>query len=1312
MSKVNFSSRFKQLEQCFIKDRFYLKKALQSINQKQKKQQDIQALLSDWDVKLAQSLARVDTRRKNLPTIKFPQQLPVSQKIDKIQQLFLKHQVIIVAGETGSGKTTQLPKMCLAAGRGIRGKIAHTQPRRIAARSVADRIASELDSKLGTIVGYKIRFKDHSQESSYIKLMTDGILLAETQGDRFLEQYDTIIIDEAHERSLNIDFLMGYLKRILPRRPDLKVIVTSATINTQRFSDFFEQAPVIEVSGRTWPVSVRYRPINTIETNDDEENILEERDINTAIADAVDELAQEGQGDILVFLSGEKEIREAHKELRRHHPPHTEIIPLYSRLSNAEQNRVFKAHNGRRIILSTNVAETSLTVPGINYVIDTGLAKISRYSIRSKIQRLPVEKISQASAKQRSGRCGRISAGIAIRLYEEQDFLLRPEFTESEILRTNLAQVILQMLLLRLGKIEDFPFIEPPGQKQINDGLLLLEQLGAISNDAQNNRRLTPIGHQLARLSIDPKLGRVVLESIQKGVLAEILIIVSALSCQDPRERPNEQQQQADQKHAQYKSARSDFIGFLNLWNIYEEQHKHLSQNKLRKYCKENFLSYMRMREWAEIQSQLRIQLHELDIKVPPFRYDGDENELDYIAIHQSLLSGLMSFVAQRNEDKSYLGCRNLQLAIHPGSYLFKKGSKWIMSAEIVETQKVYARTVAAIEPSWLEQSAAHLLKHHYYEPKWENKRGQVSAKDKLTLYGLVVNPGKKINFGPIDPVLSHEIFLKEALLTGIYKNFQGKTPKFIDANNDLIESIQNLEHKSRRQDILVDDLVIYEFYRRQINKNIYSRAAFEKWCKQHLIKHPQLLHLSKEELMRHSAENISDDLYPTHLTVNDLRLPLEYHFYPGHPLDGVTVIYPLSILNQLPEQPFSWLVPGILREKITFMLRSLPKSIRKQLVPIPDRVTIFLEQNNHFSTEHSLAQKLVAFIYQQIRETISEKHFEQLDYPLHLLMNFRILDENEKELDSARNLKKLQAKWGDRAEQQLEQKTSHGIEQVGLTRWNFPDLTEQLETEQAGIKMILYPALVDDKDSVSIRLFDTLEKAQLSMQNGLFRLYYLAYIDYIKQQLKQDRSINQLCLLFSALGNCDNLKNHLANNLIKQTFTPEQICYQKSDFLQRCKNAEAKLQANLTETISVVHSALNAYLQIRKKLKSNVPFALINTHRHIQEQLKNMLYPDFISQTPIHWLRRFPRYIKAIENRLEKASRDPRRDDILQKEFDYVWLPFVEKQQATNEANKLAWVEYRWLLEELRLSLFAQELKTIQPVSVKRLEKIWKQLR
>lgn len=1307
MSRVNFSERYKQLEQSFRSDRFRLKKSLQALQQKSKKKIDIQTSLMDWDKKLAASILRVVERKAKLPEVKFPPQLPVSQKIDKIRQLFEKHQVLIVAGETGSGKTTQLPKMCLTAGRGMFGKIAHTQPRRIAARSVAERIASELQSKLGELVGYKIRFKDHSQESSYIKLMTDGILLAETQGDRFLEKYDTIIIDEAHERSLNIDFLIGYIKRILPHRADLKVIITSATINTQRFADFFDNAPIIEVSGRTWPVSVRYRPLSTVSEEQNSEE-LEEKDINSAIADAVDELALEGEGDILVFLSGEKEIREAHKELRRHHPPHTEIIPLYSRLSNAEQNRVFKAHKGRRIILATNVAETSLTVPGISYVIDTGLAKISRYSIRSKIQRLPVEKISQASAQQRSGRCGRISAGITIRLYEEQDFVLRPSFTEPEILRTNLAQVILQMLLLGLGKIEEFPFIEAPGQKQINDGLLLLEQLGAIYSDKNGNRRLTVIGQNLARLSVDPKLGRVVLEASKNGVLAEIVIIVSALSCQDPRERPNEKQQQSDQKHAQYKSKSSDFIGFLNLWNIFAEQQKHLSQNKLRKFCKENFLSYMRMREWAEIYSQLKIQLHEMGIKIPTLKYSGDEKELNYPAIHQALLSGLMSFVAQKSEDGAYLGCRNLKLAIHPGSYLFKKGGKWIMSAEIVETQKIYARTVANIEPSWIEQSAAHLLRHHYYEPVWENKRGQVSAKDKLTLYGLTVNSGKKVNYGPIDPQISHEIFIKEALLTGVYKNFSGKTPKFIEHNKALIESIQNLEHKSRRQDILVDDLVIYEFYRRQIGLNIYSRAAFEKWCKKHLNNNPKLLHLSKEELMRHSAENISEDLYPTHLTVNDLQLPLEYHFYPGHVLDGVTVIFPITILNQLSEAPFSWLVPGFLREKVTFMLRSLPKSIRKKLVPIPDRVTLFLEQYEHADLGRPLAEELAKFVRKQCGEKVSTQEFQKLEFPLHLLMNFRILDVQDKELDSSRDLKLLQTQWGDKAEQQIEQRTSHSIERRGLTDWDFDELPEQLEIKQSGIKMLLYPALVDEQKSIDIRLFDTLDKAQNSSPQGLFRLFSIRYNDHIQQLIKQEKSINHLCLLFSSLGNCQNLKSQLQDNLIEQTFKPHQLCYTRIEFNLRLENAESKLYENLQELVKCCDSTLGAYQQIKKQLKGNVPLTLINTHRHIQEQLQQMFPKDVIARTPLNWMRRIPRYLKAIEYRLEKAIRDPRRDDILQKEMDYLWQPFLQKQSSSKFHNP-QWIEYRWLLEELRLSLFAQELKTIQPVSVKRLEKIWK---
>jgi ATP-dependent helicase HrpA len=1355
-SKLSQSKRFKKIKQCYFADRFRLRQSLKKISLN--KQNKLEKQLLDWDNKLHRSIQKVQSRKSNLPLIKFPEELPVSQKILEIQTLFNLHQVIIVAGHTGSGKTTQLPKMCLQAGRGIYGKIAHTQPRRIAASSVASRIAEELGTELGDVVGYKIRFHDHTRESSYLKLMTDGILLAEVQGDRYLEQYDTLIIDEAHERSLNIDFLLGYIKKLLAKRADLKVIITSATINTQRFSEFFNHAPVIEVSGQTYPVEIRYRPTikqstqlespihnkrsNKEKYGEDEEQLI---DINQAICLAVDEIIapnqksptqiMDGCGDILVFLSGEKEIREAHKELKQQHYKETEIIPLYARLSQAEQSKIFKQHIGRRIILATNIAETSLTVPGIRYVIDTGFAKISRYSVHSKIQRLPVERISQASAQQRSGRCGRVSTGIAVRLYDEMDFQLRPEFTEPEILRTNLAQVILQMLVLKLGKIELFPFIEPPQQKQINDGLLLLRQLGAITTNVKGQLILTSIGHKLARLSIEPRLARVVIEAIDKDALAEIIVIISALSCQDPRERPANARQQADEKHRQYNDKKSDFISYLNLWTEIQKQQKHLSQNKFRQYCKLNFLSFMRIREWQEIRSQLRTQLHELGIKDKPLNFHSDEisaedNSTDYMAIHLSLLSGLTGFVATRDEDRNYLACRNLALSIHPGSGLYKKTPKWIIAAEVVETQKVYARIVAAIEPAWIEEQGKDLIKHHYYDPQWDNKKGIIFAKDKMTLYGLVINPGKRVPFGSIDSELAHEIFIKEALVSGRYRGFHGKQPDFIKHNKELIENVIKLEHKSRRQDILVDDLVIYEFYKDKISQQIYSRVEFEKWYRQAAKK---ILFMSEDDLKQHNAADITDDLYPPTMLINAISIPLEYHFMPSHPLDGVTAIFPLNIINQLDNQQFEWLVPGLIREKITFIFRSLPKLLRRHLVPIPDNITIFLQCyaiKNHasFSDNSDLKQSLLSFLHQQLErqfgqrlaELVNIEFLNNIEYPQHLQMNFRIIDENNHEMDSSRDLDMLKQKWSQHAEKQIVQGYSHSIERQGIKKWDFNDLPKQVEVQQSGLTMLLYPALHDEKTSVSIILYDTQKKANQTMYSGLFRLFYLQLADQIFALIKTPRyqtRIQKLCLLYVSLGKCNHLQEQIASRIIKESCLNEKLLYTKIDFELQLVQANEQLNILLDEQLNCLHSALEHYLQIKKLFKNNIPINLIQSYQQIKDQLSRLYYPGFISQTPLSWLRRFPRYIKAIEVRLQKSVNDPRKDQLLQSELDSLYQPMINifpnlLKQPDIFILQPQLQEFVWLLEELRISLFAQEIKTIQSVSVKRLNKKWDEIK
>ena len=1377
MNKQQYYSLLKQVKQCYLFDQYAIKKQL------------YKADFFTCEERIKKSIAKVELRKKYLPKPEFPQQLPVSQKLLEIQLLMQKHQVIVIAGETGSGKTTQLPKIALSIGRGVYGQIAHTQPRRLAARSVAERIAYELNSPLGEKVGYKVRFSDKSREETYVKLMTDGILLAETQTDRFLNRYDTIIIDEAHERSLNIDFLLGYLKKLLPKRPDLKIIITSATIDTDRFSQFFADAPVIEVSGRTYPVEVRYNPLQ------EEQSMLE------GISAAVDELTQESsEGDILVFLSGEREIRETAEVLRKHHHSQyglkesrqpinlptdvlqksspankvvgkfmfnksTEIIPLYARLSAGEQNRVFAPHSQRRIILATNVAETSLTVPGIRYVIDTGLARISRYSVKHKIQRLPIEKISQASARQRSGRCGRLSDGIAIRLYSEEDHNQRPGFTEPELLRTNLAQVILQMMSLKLGDIKHFPFLEKPSDKQINDGFLLLEQLEAINSGIKNRHQLTSIGRSISRLSVDPKIARIIVAGETNNVLSEILVIAAALSCQDPRERPVDKQQAADEQHAQYASKNSDFFSYLNLWFTYEQQRRHLTQNKLRKYCKSHFLSFMRMREWRELYQQLLTQTKELGFRFDVLKYAGreEEDKLDYAAIHQSLLSGFLGNIGFKEDKNNYLGARNLHFGIFPGSKLYKRKPKWIMSAEIVETSGVYARIVAGIEPVWLEHNAKHLLKYHYYEPFWEAKSGQVSAWSKVSLYGLVINAKKKVNYGPIDPLVAQEVFVRDALVTGEYQDQNRNTPRFIKYNLALIEELEHLEHKSRRQDLLVDDLAIFEFYQQKLiienqqgsnhthPKAIYSRAAFEPWRKKVEQQDAEYLYLEQSDLLKKDIDHVSDELYPPTIRSGDLQLPLEYHFLPGHALDGVTVIFPLAVINQLDEKVFDWLVPGLIREKITLVLRALPKVIRKQFVPIPNTVTGFLEAIEYrdgdlleqlleflksklsFTMKNALQHELANISDEQNNLRYQSREFKE-NIPDHLKMNFKLIDNKGHELDSSRSLSLLKEKWATQALQQIEDVIEETIERQDIKSWDFEALAEQMELERHGMTIMLYPALQDKSESVAIKLFDQPEQAKINHIHGVVRLLKIVLSRDLNAIKKQLLNIDQSCLLFTAYGSCAELRNDMLdailNNTILSIFNNARLnqndysinslidIRDKPSFEQLVEIVKSHLQENSYEVANTTINVLQANKHLSKLLKKNIPFNLVNSIADIKQQQNHLIYKGFLAQTPLHWLKRIPRYLKGMEIRLEKAQNDFRRDGLNQGQVSSLWEALWKKINAIDNKSGLLvltqaqLVEYRWLIEEFRISLFAQELKTIQPISAKRLDKKWLSLR
>ncbi len=1278
-----------------LTDRYRLQRQWQQL---QKNKANAEAI-GQFTQRVMKSVERAQTRLKNIPKPDFSADLPVIERRHEVAKAIQDNQVIILCGETGSGKTTQLPKICLDLGRGVTGLIGHTQPRRIAARTVATRIAEELGSELGQTVGYKVRFHDQvNAENSYIKLMTDGILLAETQNDRFLNQYDTLIIDEAHERSLNIDFLLGYIKQLLPKRPDLKVIITSATIDTERFSKHFDNAPVIEVSGRTYPVEVRYRPLLT--TDEDSPDY----DMVSGIVAGVDELCREGPGDILIFLAGERDIRDVSEALRKHHPPQTEILPLFARQSAAEQNRVFKTGGQRRIILSTNVAETSLTVPGIRYVVDPGNARISRYSVRNKVQRLPIEKISQSSANQRSGRCGRVAAGICIRLYDEDDFNNRPAFTDPEVLRTNLASVILQMSALKLGNPAKFPFINPPPQKMINDGYRLLDELGAV--DKQRN--ITELGRQLSKLPIDPKIARMLLAGAEQNSLTEVLIIASALSIQDPRERPMDKQQVADEAHSKYKDERSDFIAFIKLWNHYHDKKKHLSQNKLRKYCKEQFLSFLRLREWHDIHQQLHVQLAELGLKF-------NQQEASYDSIHRALLTGLLSHVATKTDKFEYTGGRNLKLQIFPGSALHKKGPKWIMAAELVETGKLYARIVAKIEPEWIEPIAGDLVRRQYSDPHWEKKPAQVVAFESVSLNGLPIVNRRRIHYGPIDPPVANEIFIRSALVEGDWHC----QAKFFQYNRRLIEEIELLEQKSRRRDVLVDDDTLFDFYRRIVPGNIINGAGFEKWRKQAEKKDPKLLMLSKEVLMQHQAEQVTADQFPDQILINRVPLPLEYHFEPGKADDGITQTIPLSLLNQTSSERYEWLVPGLLREKVIFLIKALPKSLRRHFIPVPQYADQCIKAMS--STSGALLPALSEQLRKLTGVEIDMSDWRTEELPLYLQMNFKLVDDQGQLLDESRDLDKLKENWAREAAASFRQIPDSDYEKRGLTSWSFDSLPEQITLEQNGLEVTAYPALVDKGDCVDLTLMDTKVQAVELTRYGLRRLFMLNQADAVKYLHKNLPDIKQMCLHYANVPPspytehtqkdvtpCEQLKTDLIHVAFDRCFILEQPAItDKNTFEQRITerksdliNLAAKLAQNIAKPLAEYHA-------IAKRLTGNIPLAAINSVNDIKQQLGFLIYQGFVHDTPDEALKRLPVYCQAAGIRLDRLLTDPNKDKQRMAEVMPHWQKFINK---VNKIETSDFKEYRWMLEEFRISVFAQELKTAYPISAKRLEKQWQQ--
>ena len=1298
--------------------------------------------------------------RHPLPLLSFPEELPVSGRRDEIADALQKHQVIIVSGETGSGKTTQLPKICLALGRGEFGLIGHTQPRRIAASATAKRIAHELGSPPGMHVGYKVRFNDTLSDGAWVKLMTDGILLAETQGDPLLRKYDTLIIDEAHERSLNIDFLLGYLRQLLPKRPDLKLIITSATIDADRFARHFEMpgkpVPVIEVSGRLYPVEVRYRPVErdvksagaavpaTPVANTSAARAKEQRDLMDAIVDAVDELALIGEGDILVFLPGEREIRDAAEALRKHHPPHVEILPLFARLSAQEQERVFKTSNARRIVLATNVAETSLTVPGIRYVVDAGTARVKRYSYRNKVEQLQIEAIAQSAANQRAGRCGRVAAGVCIRLYEEQDYLQRPKFTEPEILRSSLASVILRMKALRLGDVEAFPFIEPPLGRAIADGYQLLQELGAVDEA----RELTQLGVQLARLPLDPRVGRMMLAGRDHQCLSEMLIIASALSVQDPRDRPAEAQGAADNAHKKFADEKSEFLTYLKIWKWFESAIEHKKSNRLlQEECRSNFLSQLRLREWRDVHSQLFTLVREQGWRT-------NETPATYEQLHLALLTGLLGNIGYKADDEPhYLGARGIKFHLWPGSSLAKKAGRWIVAGELVDTSRLFARTIAQIQPDWLEKVGGHLLKKSYGDPRWEKKSGQVSAYERATLYGLVAYSQRRIDFGKINPAEAREIFIRSALVEG---DFDTRAP-FFAHNQKLLREIENLEHKSRRQDVLVDEELIAAFYDKELPKDICNAVGFEQWLRKASQEHPKLLYLSRDDLMRHEAAGVTTDLFPKLMRNAGAEMALTYHFEPGSVRDGVTLAVPLYGLNQVSANRTEWLVPGMLKEKAHLLLKSLPQKLRRHCVPLPDYAAGFCERI-HAAKKFgmgSLLDALITDVREQTTVMIRHSDFKLETLPAHHFMNFKIIDEHGRQLEMGRNLAALQAEFGAQAREQFQKIAEQAVPVSGLetdeqetaapvsknsgqsvstggakvtaasqtagkaagstsaayqnlSTWSFGELPELLEIQQGRQTLIGFPALVDKGTHCDLEVFDDPNEAAEIHLTGLRRLFALQLKEQLKYLEKNVPGLQQMGMQFMALGSQEELREQIIQAGLAHACLQSPLPKNSGEFNIRREEGKARLNLLVNEIARLVGQILAEYHVLPKKLQGIKAHAAAQAD--MQAQLQALVHKRFVAETGHTQLAHFPRYLKAMQVRLDKLRADTARDARLMSEWLVAAAPWQRALKGGVHGDPKM-DEYRWMLEELRVSLYAQELKTPMPISVKRLQKVWESM-
>jgi ATP-dependent helicase HrpA len=1251
---------------------------------------------------------RVERRRLAVPAITYPAQLPVSKKKDDILAAIRDHQVVIVAGETGSGKTTQIPKICLELGRGVLGSIGHTQPRRLAARTVGDRIAEELGTELGDAVGYKVRFTDRSSDDTLVKLMTDGILLAEIQTDRLLRQYDTLIIDEAHERSLNIDFLLGYIREILPRRPDLKVIITSATIDPERFSAHFGDAPIVEVSGRTYPVEVRYRPV----TDPDDPSADPDRDQVQAIVDAVDELGREGPGDVLVFLSGEREIRDTADALTKHFTRQkgtTEVVPLYARLSSAEQHRVFQPHRGRRVVLATNVAETSLTVPGIEYVVDPGTARISRYSHRLKVQRLPIEPVSQASANQRKGRCGRVSEGVCVRLYSEEDFESRPEFTEPEILRTNLASVILQMTALGLGDIAAFPFVEPPDRRNVKAGVDLLHELGAMDPAEKDPRkRLTELGRRLAQLPVDPRLGRMILEADRNGCVREVLIIAAALSIQDPRERPADNQQAADERHRRFADPGSDFLAYLNLWNHLREQQAELSGSAFRRMCKNEFLHYLRIREWQDLHGQLKQVAKSLGVTLNTADAPPDR-------IHTSLLAGLLSHIGLMDVDKKdkqrrgqeYLGARGAKFAVFPGSSLFKKPPRWVMSAELVETSRLWGRINARIEPEWVEPLAQHLVKRNYSEPHWSKKQAAVMAREKVTLYGVPIVADRRVNYGAIDPALSRELFIRHALVEGDWETHH----RFFHDNRALLDEVEELEHRARRRDILVDDETLFDFYDARIPEDVVSGRHFDAWWKKARRADPDLLGFEKSMLINESAGGVSESDYPDVWQQGALRLRLTYQFEPGTDADGVTLHIPVQVLNQVRPAGFDWQVPGLRTELVTELIRSLPKQLRVNFVPAPDYARKILDRVA--PRTEPLLDALERELTAMTSVPVAREAWDPSRLPAHLRITFRVVDAAGRSLGEGTDLDELKRRLAGKVRGTLS-KAASTIERSGLTAWTLGELPRTYERNQAGYDVKAYPALTDEGDTVAVRMYETEAEQRRAMWLGTRRLILLNAPSPVK--LIQGRLTNQgkLALSHNPHGSVaalfDDCVTAAADRLIAEAGGP---AWDEDGYRALYDRVRADLHDATAQVVGLVERILAEAHEIDRRLRGTASLTLVPALTDVRGHLGTLVRPGFVTATGWARLPDLPRYLRALQVRLDKLPENPGRDrmlahqvEVLTQEYDQTLRRLHPARREEEPARQI-----RWMLEELRVSLFAQQLGTRFPVSDKRIRKAMAQL-